>query len=32
VVLSTPRLALTTWVEEDLDELARLHSDPETMR
>jgi len=32
VVLSTPRLTLTTWVEEDLDELSLLHSDPATMR
>lgn len=31
-VLSTQRLTLTTWVEEDLDDLALLHSDPETMR
>jgi [ribosomal protein S5]-alanine N-acetyltransferase len=31
-VLSTRRLTLTTWVEEDLGELALLHSDPETMR
>jgi ribosomal-protein-alanine N-acetyltransferase len=31
-VLSTQRLTLTTWVEQDLDELALLHSDPETMR
>jgi [ribosomal protein S5]-alanine N-acetyltransferase len=31
-VLSTRRLTLTTWIEEDLDELALLHSDLETMR
>lgn len=30
-VLSTQRLTLTTWAEEDLGELALLHSDPETM-
>ncbi|WP_331758789.1 GNAT family N-acetyltransferase [Nocardia sp. NBC_01377] len=32
VVLTTRRLALTTWLPSDLDELAELHSDPETMR
>jgi len=26
-VLSTQRLVLTTWVEEDLDELALMHSE-----
>jgi len=31
-VLSTLRFTLTTWAEEDLEDLALLHSDPETMR
>jgi RimJ/RimL family protein N-acetyltransferase len=31
VILRTSRLAVTTWVPEDLDDLHRLHSDPGTM-
>ncbi|WP_037367136.1 GNAT family N-acetyltransferase [Amycolatopsis orientalis] len=31
-ILRTPRLRLTTWLPEDLDELAALHADPEVMR
>ncbi len=32
VVLRTARLAVTTWLPDDLDDLHRLHSDPVTMR
>lgn len=32
LVLSTPRLALTSWLVEDAAELQLVHSDPETMR
>lgn len=31
-ILVTPRLRLTTWSHLDVDELQKLHSDPETMR
>ena len=31
-VLSTRRTTLTTWQPDDLDDLHRMHSDPETMR
>jgi RimJ/RimL family protein N-acetyltransferase len=31
IVLSTSRLAVTTWLSSDLDSLNWLHSDPETM-
>lgn len=32
VVLTTPRLTLTTWLAGDVDELLEVHADPETMR
>jgi RimJ/RimL family protein N-acetyltransferase len=32
VVLTTPRLILTTWLAVDVDPLLEVHSDPETMR
>jgi ribosomal-protein-alanine N-acetyltransferase len=32
VVLTTPRLVVTTWVPSDVDDLLEVHSDPETMR
>lgn len=32
IVLTTPRLVLTTWVPGDVDALLDVHSDPETMR
>jgi RimJ/RimL family protein N-acetyltransferase len=31
VVLATKRLTLTTWLADDLDDLHRLHSDPDVM-
>jgi [ribosomal protein S5]-alanine N-acetyltransferase len=31
-ILTTPRLALTTWEPADVDDLLLVHSDPETMR
>ncbi len=31
-MLATERTTLTTWLDEDLDDLHRLHADPETMR
>lgn len=31
-MLATSRLRVTRWLEEDLDDLHRLHSDPEVMR
>ena len=31
-ILTTSRLTLTTWLPEDVDDLAEVHSDPETMR
>ena len=32
IVLTTPRLTLTTWLPTDVDALLEVHSDPETMR
>ncbi|MDJ1135081.1 GNAT family N-acetyltransferase [Streptomyces iconiensis] len=31
-VLTTPRLQVTTWLPDDLDELRALHTDPQVMR
>jgi RimJ/RimL family protein N-acetyltransferase len=31
-VLTTSRTTVTTWLDQDLDDLHRLHSDPDTMR
>ncbi|WP_235183134.1 GNAT family N-acetyltransferase [Deinococcus phoenicis] len=32
VILTTPRLTVTTWEPEDLADFHRLHADPLTMR
>jgi RimJ/RimL family protein N-acetyltransferase len=32
VILTTPRLILTTWLATDVDPLLEMHSDPESMR
>src|SRR5690349_13636492 len=32
VVITTPRLVVTTWLPGDVDDLLELHADPETMR
>jgi len=32
IVLTTPRLILTSWLRDDVDALFEIHSDPETMK